>query len=73
MIIGIAELAVILFVAAVGLIGGYLLRKQVVESKVAEAETLAKRVLHEAEKHAETKRKEVELEAKELALQVKAD
>ncbi len=73
MIIGIAELAVVLFVAVVGLVGGYLLRKQVVETKVAEAETLARRVLHDAEKHADTKRKEAELEAKELALQVKAD
>ncbi|MGH7409528.1 MAG: ribonuclease Y [Candidatus Methylomirabilis sp.] len=73
MIIGVAELAVVLFVAVVGLVGGYLLRKQVVESKVAEAETLARRVLHEAEKHADTKRKEAELEAKEMALQVKAD
>ena len=73
MIIGVTELAIVLSVAVVGLIAGYLLRKQVVESKVAEAETHAKRVLHDAEKQAETKRKEAELEAKELALQLKAD
>ena len=73
MIIGVTELAIVLSVAVVSIIAGYLLRKQVVESKVAEADTLAQRVLREAEKQAETKRKEAELEAKELSLQVKAD
>lgn len=73
MIIGVTELAIVLSVAVVSIIAGYLLRKQVVENKVAEADTLAQRVLREAEKQAETKRKEAELEAKELSLQVKAD
>lgn len=73
MIIGVTELAIVLSVAVVSIIAGYLLRKQVVESKVAEADTLAQRVLREAEKQAETRRKEAELEAKELSLQVKAD
>lgn len=73
MIIGLAELAIVLIVAVVGVVVGYLLRKRVVESRVAEAETLSKRILREAEKEAETKRKEAELEAKEFAFQAKAD
>ncbi|MEK6568755.1 MAG: Rnase Y domain-containing protein, partial [candidate division NC10 bacterium] len=73
MIIGLAELAIVLIGAVVGVVVGYLLRKRVVESKVAEAETLAGRILQEAEKGAETKLKEAELEAKERALQAKVD
>ncbi|HWR20452.1 MAG TPA: ribonuclease Y [Verrucomicrobiae bacterium] len=73
MAIGIDQLVIALIVAIVGVVVGYLLRKQVVESKVAEAETLASRILQEAKKEAETKHREVELEAKELALQAKAD
>lgn len=73
MAIGIDQLVIALIVAVVGVVVGYLLRKQVVESKVAEAETLAARILQEAKKEAETKHREIELEAKELALQAKAD
>lgn len=73
MAIGVEQLAIVLIVAVVSVIIGYLLRKQVVESKAAEAETLAKRILNEAEKEAETKLRAAELETKELALQAKAD
>ncbi|CBE68904.1 MAG: ribonuclease Y [Candidatus Methylomirabilis oxygeniifera] len=73
MAIGLDQLAIVLVVAVASVIVGYLLRKQVVESKVAEAETLAKRILTEAEKEAETKVRGAELEAKELAIQAKAD
>ena len=73
MAIGVDQLAIVLIVAVAGVIVGYLLRKQVVESKVAEAETLAKRIIAEAEKEAETKLREAELEAKELAIQAGAD
>ncbi|MBI2884074.1 MAG: ribonuclease Y [Candidatus Methylomirabilis oxyfera] len=73
MAIGLDQLAIVLVVAVASVIVGYLLRKQVVESKVAEAETLAKRILNEAEKEAETKVRGAELEAKELAIQAKAD
>ena len=68
MAIGIDQLVIALIVAVVGVVVGYLLRKQVVESKVAEAETLAGRILHEAEKGAETKRREAELEALRQAI-----
>jgi ribonuclease Y len=70
---GLAELAIVLLVAIGGATAGYVLRKKVVESKVAQAEALAQRLLREAERDAETKRKEAELQAKELALQLRAD
>ncbi|HWQ69300.1 MAG TPA: ribonuclease Y [Patescibacteria group bacterium] len=73
MAIGLDQLAIVLIVAVAGVIVGYLLRKQVFESKIAEAETLAKRILNEAQKEAETKVREAELGAKELAIQAKAD
>jgi ribonuclease Y len=73
LLIGVIELAIVLIVAIVGVVVGYVLRKRVVESRVAEAETLAGRILQEAEKGAETKLKEAELEAKERALQAKVD
>ena len=52
---------------------GYLLRKYFVESKIVDAESLAKRILKEAEKEAETKRREAALEAKDWIYQAKAD
>ncbi|NJD67866.1 MAG: DUF3552 domain-containing protein, partial [candidate division NC10 bacterium] len=73
MAIGVDQLAIVLIVAIASVVVGYLLRKQVFESKIAEAETLAKRIVTEAEKEAETKIREAELEAKELAIQAKAD
>jgi len=73
MLIGIVELAVVLLVGVAGTLAGYLLRKRVVEGKVAEAETVVKRLIREAEKDAEARRREAELEAKEFALRVKAD
>ncbi|PWB81036.1 MAG: ribonuclease Y [Candidatus Methylomirabilota bacterium] len=73
MAIGIDQLAIVLIVAVAGVVIGYLLRKQVFESKIAEAESLAKRIVTEAEKEAETKVREAELEAKEHAIQAKAD
>lgn len=73
MAIGLDQLAIVLIVAVASVVIGYLLRKQVFESKIAEAETLAKRIVTEAEKEAETKLRGAELEAKELAIQSKAD
>jgi ribonuclease Y len=71
--IGVIQLAIVLTVTVVGVVIGYLLRKRIVESKVAQAESLASRILHEAEKEAENKRRGAELEAKELALRAKAE
>ncbi len=52
---------------------GYLIRKHLAESKVLNAEGLAKKILAEAEKEAETKRKEVMLEAKDSLYQGRAE
>ena len=47
---------------------GYLLRKYFAESKIIDAEALAKRIIREAEKDAETKRKEASLGGQGLDL-----
>ena len=52
----------------VGLAGGavgYLVRKNVAESKIATAEEQAIRIIQNAEQSGETKRKEMMMEAKE--------
>ncbi len=52
---------------------GYLLRKYFAESRIVDAEAMANRIVREAEKEAEAKRKEASLEAKDWILQAKAD
>ena len=64
---------VVLGVAVVCLGLGYLLRKYFAENRIIDAEALAKRIVNEAEKEAEGKRKEATLEAKDLIYQAKAD
>lgn len=65
---------IVVLVVALLCIGlGYLVRKYFAESKIIDAEALAKRILKEAEKEAEAKRKEAALEAKDLVYQAKAD
>ena len=44
---------------------GYIFRKVIAESKIANAEELAKKLISDAEKEAETRKKELLLEAKE--------
>jgi ribonuclease Y len=48
-----------------GLLVGYLLRKNLAEAKITSAEEAAKRILEDSEKEAEAKKREVILEAKE--------
>ncbi|MGE5371094.1 MAG: ribonuclease Y [Solirubrobacterales bacterium] len=48
-----------------GLIGGYLVRKNIAETKLGQAEEEAKRIVEDAEKNAEARKKESLLEAKE--------
>jgi ribonuclease Y len=56
----------IVFAAAIlASIAGYMLRKFIAEAKINSAETAAKRILVEAEKEAEAKKKETILEAKD--------
>jgi ribonuclease Y len=53
---------------AVGMLVGFILRKNVAEKKIGSAETQATKLLEDAIKTAETKRKEMILEAKEEVL-----
>ena len=48
-----------------GVLFGYLLRKYIAEAKITSAEEAAKRILEEAEKEAEARKREAILEAKE--------
>jgi len=57
----------------IGLLAGYLLRKLFSESKVKSAEDLAKKIISEAEREAETKKKESLLEAKEYLYKTKTE
>lgn len=52
---------------AIGLAGGYLIRKYLSEAKIASAEEAAAKILEAAEKDAEAKKREAILEAKEEA------
>ena len=66
-------LILLFFVSMVCLYIGYLIRKRLAESRVLNAEGLAQKILAEAEKEAETKRREVVLEAKDALYQDRAD
>jgi ribonuclease Y len=61
------------FVSVICLYVGYLIRKHLAESKVLNAEGLAQKILAEAEKEADTKRREVLLEAKDTLYQGRAE
>ncbi|WP_395858281.1 ribonuclease Y [Desulfofundulus sp. TPOSR] len=50
---------------------GYLVRKYLVEAKIASAETEARKIIEEAEKAAEAKKREAILEAKEEVLRLR--
>lgn len=53
--------------AILGVLIGYIVRKQIAEGKLNNAEEVAKRILEDAEKDGESKKKEKVLEAKEEA------
>ncbi|MFA5164559.1 MAG: ribonuclease Y [Candidatus Omnitrophota bacterium] len=70
-----AVLAIVLWLVifiAGGLVG-FLARKMLAEKKVQSAEERAKLIIGEAEKKAQEKKKEVELESKELLHNIRAD
>jgi ribonuclease Y len=66
--IGVIQLAIVLAVMVAGVLAGYLLRKRVVESKVAEAEVLAKRVLCLVQKEETFERKLEQVERRDRDL-----
>lgn len=57
---------------AIGYTVGYYLRKIFSEFQIKEAEELGEKIIHEAEKEAENRKKTSEIEARESHLQVKA-
>ena len=70
-----AVLSLVLCLAALlgGGLVGFFVRKTYAEKKVQSAEERAKLILEEADKKAQDKRKEVELESKELLHNIRAD
>lgn len=66
LIIGIAALLI-------GSFAGYYYRKNIAEAKVAKAEDAVKKMIDDAQKRAETLKKETLLEAKEEAYRIKSD
>ena len=52
---------------------GYLVRKHLAESKLVNSELMAKKIIEEATKEAETKKKEASLEVKDRLYQLKAE
>lgn len=67
------ELLISLAALTAGGIFGYIIRKVVAESKIGSAEHEVKRILEEAEKESEAKKREVLLEAKEEVHQLRAE
>ncbi len=61
------EIIVGIICAIIGIIVGFLIRKNISESKIGSAEEEAKRIIDDATKEAETKKKEVLVEAKDEA------
>src|SRR3989304_2716862 len=73
MIISVKLVIILAAIFLIGILLGYLIRKIFAETKVKTAESLAKRIVLEAEKEAENKKKESLLEAKESLYKLKAE
>lgn len=56
-----------------GIIVGFLIRKTIAESKIGNAEELAKKIIEDANKEAETQKKEILLEAKEESHRIRLE
>ena len=55
----------ILLALVVGTVVGYLIRKKIAEAKISSAEELAKQIVEEGERNAESAKREALLEAKD--------
>ena len=64
---------IVLAVAVIGTSAGYFLRKHVAEKKIQVAELQAQHILEQAKKEALDKRREHELEAKDLLYRMRQD
>ncbi len=60
-------------VAVISLVAGYILRKFIAEKKLQDADTQAKNILEQAKKEAQDKRREAELEGKDLLYRMRQD
>jgi ribonuclease Y len=60
------NIIIMLVIALCATFAGYLMRKVIAEKKVQDAETQAKLILEQAKKEAQDRRREVELEAKDI-------
>ena len=63
----------LIVIALVSLSLGYVLRKYVAEKKIQDAETKAKHILEQAKKEAQDRRREIELEGKDLLYRMRQD
>ncbi len=63
----------LIITAAVGLSGGYLLRRYLAERKIQDAEAKAQFILEKADKEIQDRRREIELEAKDLMFRLRQD
>ena len=59
--------------ALTGIVAGFLMRKNIAEKKIGNAEELAKKIIEDANKEAETRKKELLLEAKEECHRIRVE
>ena len=64
---------IVIVIGAIAFYGGFLLRKLVAERKVKDAETQAKQIIEQAKKEVQDKRREADLEAKDLLYRMRQD
>ncbi len=67
------NIALIIASAAISLVAGYLVRKQMAEKKLGDAETKAAQIVDQAKKEAQDRHREAELEAKDLLYRMRQD
>nr|WP_268807624.1 ribonuclease Y [Tepidimicrobium xylanilyticum] len=67
------NLIINILIAIVGVVIGFLIRKTIGERKIGNAEELAKRIIEDANRDAETRKKEILLEAKEEIHKMRID
>ncbi|MEW6101997.1 MAG: ribonuclease Y [Candidatus Omnitrophota bacterium] len=67
------NIIIVLGVALVSAYAGYFLRRYLAGKKLQDAETQAQRILEQAKKEAQDRRREVELEAKDLLYRMRQD
>ncbi|MDD5596076.1 MAG: ribonuclease Y [Candidatus Omnitrophica bacterium] len=67
------NIIIFIVIALIALACGYFFRKYVAEKKVQDAETQAKQILEQAKKETQDRRREAELEAKDLLYRMRQD